>query len=1049
MKSNINDYDAFLSYSHRSDEKFVPLLQRELHKMAKPWYRLRSVKIFLDKTSLAANPALWPTIEKALNSSTYFLLVASSDSAKSEWVERELNWWINHRSVESLIIILSEGDLYWDRDAQDFDWKRTTALPASLKGKFIDEPLYVDFRTLKQSDNLSIRNKVFRNALLDIAAPLHGKAKYELDGEDIRQQKRNKRWAWSAGLSIIMVAAVAGMAIIFLFRKNIETESGKFASESDRIRAGRPYALPEAVMKAAEALKSFPSLEADQAMYKSLALLGPEPVAKRVYEGLKEIKLSPQGRYIARIPYDGPAVIEETLSGKTVVTLINRNLDNTPLASISQVAFSSDNARIATLGSLGMSVFVWELPGGKELFRTPVDRGAIVTTAISYDGKNLATGHTDGTVRIWNIETGKEVLQYANGYAPYMLKFSPCNRYLASSSSQSLMYGPDSRKSVLLWNLKTKKKISLLLHKRSIKNIVFSPDGEYVATTSISQSSGDDGEKNGTVTIWKTATGRKAISINHDHEVNSIRFSPNGKFLMTGSAETSRIWELKTGNEIKRFDHTETIQLVDFLHLEESNYALLSADNKGNIFIREAFGDENERVRLFERSSIIALEQNNNQRYFVTLSYDLNENVKKSPKEYSREIRVWTIDQFNTYFPLQHDYTVMEPNSVYNKADNKKYLVTFASKVPEINVIPKTAQQESSYIFNGDGAGSLYIWDQESHKKIAQKKHPGAITTLDLSASGEFLVTGCTDGVVRVFDRFGEHELKALKEVGWINFVRLSPNGQYIAISSGDPNVKEGKRAKGKLIIWDWKKNLITGTVDYPTIFSLDFSPDNELLAAGGLDKMVHILRSADAKEIKRFAHKNAVVYLAFTRDGKKISTISNNFVGDEDIILPTGQTRLWSLYDGQSQVWYTPNSRPIAMAISSDNKYFAFMNDDGKIHLVNINTGKENLSLKHDGQAIEASLCFSADNKYLASCFGDNARVWDLSSGKEVVRRAHEGALLSKAIFSSDGKYLITVSNDSSARLWLWKPEDMIAEACRRLSGKVPNEEITKLLKH
>ena len=82
-------YKAFISYSHAADGRLAPALQTALHRFAKPWYRLRAVRVFRDKTPLAATPALWPSIEKALAQSDYVILLASPEAAASEWVQRE------------------------------------------------------------------------------------------------------------------------------------------------------------------------------------------------------------------------------------------------------------------------------------------------------------------------------------------------------------------------------------------------------------------------------------------------------------------------------------------------------------------------------------------------------------------------------------------------------------------------------------------------------------------------------------------------------------------------------------------------------------------------------------------------------------------------------------------------------------------------------------------------------------------------------------------------------------------------------------------------
>jgi hypothetical protein len=180
-------YDAFLSYSHAADGRLAPALQHALHRFARPWNRMRALRVFRDTTSLAATPELWPAIVAALGQSSHFLLLASPQAAASKWVQREVKWWFANRPADKLFVLLTAGTIAWDENTRDFDWKFTTALPDLVRGKFQSEPLYVDLTWADDQDHLSLQNTRFRQAILDIAAPLHGKDKDQLDGEDVRQ----------------------------------------------------------------------------------------------------------------------------------------------------------------------------------------------------------------------------------------------------------------------------------------------------------------------------------------------------------------------------------------------------------------------------------------------------------------------------------------------------------------------------------------------------------------------------------------------------------------------------------------------------------------------------------------------------------------------------------------------------------------------------------------------------------------------------------------------------------------------------------------------
>src|SRR5438270_288964 len=101
-------FKAFLSYSHAADGNLAPAIQAALHRFGRPWYRIRTMWIFRDKTGLSATPSLWGSIEAALADSEYFLLMASPEAATSKWVQQEVDWWLKKRSTKTILVILTD-----------------------------------------------------------------------------------------------------------------------------------------------------------------------------------------------------------------------------------------------------------------------------------------------------------------------------------------------------------------------------------------------------------------------------------------------------------------------------------------------------------------------------------------------------------------------------------------------------------------------------------------------------------------------------------------------------------------------------------------------------------------------------------------------------------------------------------------------------------------------------------------------------------------------------------------------------------------------------
>ena len=242
MDPTSSAFNAFLSYSHSDQLELAAEIQRVLHRIARPWYRLRAVRVFRDKSSITLSESLWKEIEGALQRSEFFILLASPAAAKSPWVAREVEWWLARHGTRNLVLVLGGGTLAWDTARVDFDWSVTTSLPPSVRGKFADEPLWVDVSFFGRVKSKGEKDRL-QAELLPVAALLHHKPPDVLGGEDLR--RRRTAYLIASSLVVLAISAIAGGLFVWreaaldVARANLKEEGERRRANEQAARASR------------------------------------------------------------------------------------------------------------------------------------------------------------------------------------------------------------------------------------------------------------------------------------------------------------------------------------------------------------------------------------------------------------------------------------------------------------------------------------------------------------------------------------------------------------------------------------------------------------------------------------------------------------------------------------------------------------------------------------------------------------------------------------------------------------------------------------------
>ena len=318
-KQPAKKYDAFISYSRDPDNAIARELQYGLQHVARGWLQRRSVRVFLDKTTMPAGGALWGGLQAALDHSRYLVLIASPASASRPWVSREVAYWISDQArLDNLVIVLADGRIRWDDQFGDFDWNSPdNALPAVLAGRFKETQIFADFRGIPAKRG----NEQFKDGVVGIAAKMLGVDKDDLRSEDRRQERRNRRIAATA------VAVIALMLVTAVFLGKTALIQGAGKREQAQVALSRqlaasatveaPRDLGLAALLAVESDRLSPTAQARAALFTVLAA---NPSLRRVQpmpQPRQDDQVSDDGSELAHGGYTG-ITIRSTATGQPV-----------------------------------------------------------------------------------------------------------------------------------------------------------------------------------------------------------------------------------------------------------------------------------------------------------------------------------------------------------------------------------------------------------------------------------------------------------------------------------------------------------------------------------------------------------------------------------------------------------------------------------------------------------------------------------------------------------------------------------------------------------
>ncbi len=618
-------------------------------------------------------------------------------------------------------------------------------------------------------------------------------------------------------------------------------------------------------------------------------------------------------------------------------------------------------------------------------------RGAMYHVSISPDGKTLATGGLDGTIRLWDVETGNFVkcLLGHNSYV-YRLAWSPDGNTLASAGAHDGSCG--------LWDVKTG------VLRRAIRSphgvvtyVAWSPNGRQIAF-----STGNSGH----MLVYDVVRGE---FINNDKErevalgvgIVSLDWSPDGQFVGFVSTSTPvSLWQLSAVRQ-NRFLLTEG----------DISHALAFSRDGKEVAVAGAKG-----IRIYNFETEMVARTIDSPATSVAYSPD-GKMLASAPS--NGVVQLWEAETGKAIKTLTGSAT----SSLSWSADSKLLATTTITTAVVWDV--EAAKPKQTFdacgiyppiwspgkpFINGVYTNTPSVCDPASGKLLAKLEgHTAPVYAFGWSRDGKTLATGSADATVRLWDATSGASLATYKgHTALVHAVTWMPDGKSLASASYDKTVRvwkapEKKSAVGKKSEED-KSAETPGTTAPPA--------ETKATETKTAKKSVGKKEAKDPNDplIQEFkGHTGPVTLLSVPSAAKLVAS------GSSDKTL-----RIWNLTSNKLTATIDIAYPVLAAAFSPDGKVLCSSGADEGLNFWNPGTGKSLKStVKTNSHSTISALAWSPNGSLIAvGRQGHSLQLWDVQTDK-AVHTLIAMAPVTSATWTPSGQTVSAGCQDRTVRFW------------------------------
>ena len=476
------------------------------------------------------------------------------------------------------------------------------------------------------------------------------------------------------------------------------------------------------------------------------------------------------------------------------------------------LSFSFDGSRLM-YGSRGNAMAIREVETGETTLLEGFS-SAITSASFSQDGTTVATGEEDGTIRLWDPETGTNTA-VLRGHPDIVnsVSFSHDGSILAAASGDG---------SVGLWDPARGYQVgSLQGHEAHVKSVAFAPASSLLAS----------GGMNGSLIVWDAITQQKVRTFTgHSGRIWGLSFSPDGRTLASASDGYSvGLWEVETGHGRLLSEHLGFAEALDWSP-DGSQIITNSGGHYGHVHLWDAVTGQQLASFSGQDRIVRAVSFYPDGRTLMTGSYD--------------KVVLWDMDDFTKIREVRAPASsaVLSPDGRMLATKWRRSVSLWSSDLTqELGSLSGFSDFVTAMVFSPDSQslvcasyeGEIKVWHRATDEVVDwETQGGGRIVLLAFSPDGETLVSG---GARYARWDWATGQVKSLDLRAWDEKMVLSADGRILAKVADRLVLGTWRR---DLILWDSETGRILGSTEGPPgigndgeVIGLKFAPDGSRIA--------------------------------------------------------------------------------------------------------------------------------------------------------------------------------------------------------------------------